>query len=79
MSQFGDGVGPSVDLLLTSCECIGNPSSLSVTQSPKEGTRDGSALKNTGSFPRGHEFNSQKLHGGSHLSLMEPDVLFWYI
>jgi hypothetical protein len=41
--------------------------------------RDGSAVKSTDCPSRGHEFKSQKPHGGSQPSLMRSDVLFWCV
>jgi hypothetical protein len=40
---------------------------------------DGSAVKSTGCSSRGPEFNSQKLHGGSQLSVTGSDGLFWCV
>ena len=44
-----------------------------------KGWRDGSAVKSTDCSSRGPEFNSQQLHGGSQLSLMGFDALFWCV
>jgi len=41
------------------------------------GVENGSAVKSTGSSPRGHEFNSQQPHGGSQPSIMRSDALYW--
>jgi hypothetical protein len=42
-----------------------------------EGWRDGLAVKSTDCSSRGPEFNSQQLHGGSQLSEMGSDAVFW--
>jgi hypothetical protein len=42
-----------------------------------QGWRDGSVVKNTDCFSRGPEFKSQQPHGGSQLSVMRSDALFW--
>jgi hypothetical protein len=44
-----------------------------------QGWRDGSAVKSTDYSSRGPEFNSQQPHGGSQLSLMGSDALYWYV
>jgi hypothetical protein len=41
--------------------------------------RDGSAIKSTDCSPRGPEFNSQQLHGGSQPSVIESNALFWCV
>jgi hypothetical protein len=43
------------------------------------GWRDGSVVKRTGCFSRGHDFSSQQPHGGSQLSIMESDAFFFYV
>jgi hypothetical protein len=45
----------------------------------RRGWNDGLAVKSTGCFSRGPEFNSQQPHGGSQPSVMESDALFWYL
>jgi hypothetical protein len=41
------------------------------------GWREGSVVKSTDCSSRGPEFNSQQPHGGSYLSVMGSDALFW--
>ena len=43
------------------------------------GWRDGSAVKSTICSSRGPEFNSQQPLGGSQLSVMGSDALFWSV
>jgi hypothetical protein len=43
------------------------------------GWRDGSEVKSTDCSSRGPEFNSQQSHGGSGLSVMGSDALFWCV
>jgi hypothetical protein len=44
-----------------------------------EGWRDGSVVKSAGCLFRGPEFNSHQPHGGSQLSVMGSDALFWCV
>jgi hypothetical protein len=39
------------------------------------GWRDGSAVKSTDCFSRGHEFKSQQPHGGSQPSVIGSDAI----
>jgi hypothetical protein len=41
------------------------------------GWRDGSAVKSIDCSSAGPEFKSQQPHGGSQLSVMRSDALFW--
>jgi hypothetical protein len=43
------------------------------------GWRDGLEVKSTDCSPKGPEFNSQQPHGGSQLSVMGSDALFWCV
>jgi hypothetical protein len=45
----------------------------------RKGWRDGSVVKSTDFSPKGPEFNSHQPHGGSQLSVMGYDALFWCI
>jgi hypothetical protein len=45
----------------------------------KKGWRDGSVVKSTDYSFRGSEVNSQEPHGGSKLSVMGSDALFWCV
>jgi hypothetical protein len=45
----------------------------------KVGWRDSSAVKSTVCSSTGHEFNSQQPHGGSQLSVVVSDALFWCV
>jgi hypothetical protein len=43
------------------------------------GWRDGSVVKSTDCSSRDPEFNSQQPHGGSQVSVMGSDALFWWV
>jgi len=51
--------------------------SVHVSETIKQGCRDGSAVRGTDCPSRGPEFNSQQPHGGSQPSVMGSDALFW--
>jgi hypothetical protein len=45
----------------------------------RENWRDGSVLKGTKCSSEGPEFKSQQPHGGSQLSVMGSDAIFWCV
>jgi hypothetical protein len=44
-----------------------------------KGWRDGSAVKSTDCSSKGPEFKSQQPYGGSQLSVMKSEALFWCV
>ena len=72
-------------LIIVKCDKVINEENhryfiiIPVFKSSCMGWRDGSEVKSTNCFSRGPKFNSQQLHGGSQLSIMGSDALFWCV
>jgi hypothetical protein len=70
------------NLIYTSNVRIARDTEKPCLEKPKQGWRDGSAVKSTdcsSCSSKGPEFKSQQPHGGSQPSLMRSDALFWSV